>query len=301
MLENRNLTVRLDAGLRQFAAMGFRVRDYAPREWVGSLDADYWHWISNRWRIDAGGRVKGRRVQDRPPMPLYIHPGYDEATGVAGIRFWPRTGFHLSAQLSGVTTNYKVSQHIGPQLDLLDRRGAGMELSAQWAYGWTLRFFGSYSGLSYPRQGSFDAGDPFRRDRAVRAGLEWRAEDAWASGRAHVRIEGILNRSNSERPEYDAFKLSMTLSTFIPWDFLLQFSAVVTGKSYLHSTEFARLVPGEEADNASVVHLEFSRSLASNLDGALRFVGTRAEAEVGESYFRRYGVSVMLQYRPFRW
>jgi hypothetical protein len=57
-------------------------------------------------------------------------------------------------------------------------------------------------------------------------------------------------------------------------------------------------VPGEEADNASVVYLSLTRPLAVDLDGALRVGWTRAETDIGESYFRRFGASFLLHFRP---
>jgi hypothetical protein len=48
-----------------------------------------------------------------------------------------------------------------------------------------------------------------------------------------------------------------------------------------------------------VVYLELSRPLMVNLDGAVRFAWTRAETDIGESYFQRYGATVLLRYRPF--
>ena len=85
----------------------------------------------------------------------------------------------------------------------------------------------------------------------------------------------------------------------LPHGWTLQFLANLTDKKYLTRTDFARLVPGEEADNASVVYLELSRPLMVNLDGAVRFAWTRAETDIGESYFQRYGATVLLRYRPF--
>jgi hypothetical protein len=64
-------------------------------------------------------------------------------------------------------------------------------------------------------------------------------------------------------------------------------------------TEFAQLVPGEEADNASVIYVEATRPLLLNLDGAVRFRWTRAETDIGNSYFERFGASFLFRYRPW--
>jgi hypothetical protein len=74
--------------------------------------------------------------------------------------------------------------------------------------------------------------------------------------------------------------------------------AVVTGKSYVSKSPFARLVPGEEADNASVVYLDVNRPLAPNLDASVRFGFSRGETDIGDAYFQRYGASFFLNYRP---
>ena len=60
----------------------------------------------------------------------------------------------------------------------------------------------------------------------------------------------------------------------------------------------ARLVPGEEADNASVAYITLARPLAPNLDGRLRFGWTRAETDIGDSYYERYGVTFLFDFRP---
>ena len=63
-------------------------------------------------------------------------------------------------------------------------------------------------------------------------------------------------------------------------------------------SEFVQLVPGEEADNASVVYVELSRPVFPNLDGAFRFGWNRAETDIGNSYFERFGGTFLLRYRP---
>jgi hypothetical protein len=114
-----------------------------------------------------------------------------------------------------------------------------------------------------------------------------------------VGVEGILNRSNSSRSEYDAVSLRSVFSAPLPMDFTLNFLANLTDKHYLTKTDFARLVPGEEADNASVVYLELARPFLVNLDGALRFGWNRAETDTGEDYSERYGMTFLLRYRPW--
>ena len=149
----------------------------------------------------------------------------------------------------------------------------------------------------YPHQGSFVPEDPFRRDRRVNVGMEWTYAGAGAVF-AQVGLEGTLNRSNSNRPEYDALSVQGLFNAPLPWRMSLNVRAVITGKSYVQETDFARLVPGEEADNASLAYLQLTRPLASNLDGAIRFGWTRAETDIGRAYYRRFGGSVQFNYRP---
>ena len=89
------------------------------------------------------------------------------------------------------------------------------------------------------------------------------------------------------------------LSAPLPFSLSLNFFGALTTKAYLTRTDFARLVPGEEAENASQVYLELARPLLVNLDGAVRFGWTRAETEIGDAYFRRYGTTLLLRYRPW--
>jgi hypothetical protein len=184
------------------------------------------------------------------------------------------------------------------QLDLLDRRSMGFELGAEWGEEQRrTRFFAEFRRYLYPKQGTFDPDDPYRRDLTFQAGAIWVHE-----GRVYAELgaDATLNRSNSSRPEYDAAAARALLAVPLPWELGVQLFGSVTGKRYLTPTPSARLVPGEEADNASLVYVQFTRPLAPTLDGAVRFGWTRAETEIGDSYFRRYGASVLLNFRPWR-
>ncbi len=293
----RSLTLAMDAGVRQFAAAGFELRDYAPREWVGSLDVRYAQWLGHRGLLQVLGRVKGRQVQDRPPMPLFIQPGYGSADGTVLFQTVPIREVRFDVSVSGEWSDFSAPA-LTPQLDLLDRRGLGTEVGAEWQSGSSaFRIFTGYWAYWYPRQGSFDPQDPFRRDRAVQGGVTWTLS---SQVMLQLGLDGIINRSNSRRPEYDALSFRAAVATPLPAGFGLNLFGVLTGKRYFSSTAFARLVPGEEADNASVLYASLSRGLAANLDGAIRFGLTRAETDIGDSYFRRYGLAILLHYRPTR-
>ena len=74
--------------------------------------------------------------------------------------------------------------------------------------------------------------------------------------------------------------------------------ALLTTKGYVNETDFARLVPGEEADNASIAYAELLRSILSNLEGGVRLGWTRAETDIGNAYYQRFGLSFLFNYRP---
>ena len=51
--ERQRLTLDLDGGVRQAAALGFRLRDYAPREWVGSSSLEFQQTLGSCDRIPS--------------------------------------------------------------------------------------------------------------------------------------------------------------------------------------------------------------------------------------------------------
>ncbi len=290
---DRSLGLTLDAGLRQFAATGFEVRDYAPREWVGTIDLGFRESLSFG-TVTSAVRLQGRSVTDRPPIPLYIQPSFGAVAGSLALRLVPIENVRFDAEVTAETADYR-STGFAPLLNLLDRRAVGGEVGAAWGSEWQIRFYTGFRGTSYQRQGTNDPADPFRRDRTARLGAEWEMSRTVI---AQLAVEGTFNRSNSKRPEYDAVSVRALFAAPLFWDLNANLFGVVTGKRYLTQTSFARLVPGEEADNASVVYLSLLRPVAPNLDASVRVGWTRAETDVGDSYFRRYGVSLFLHYRP---
>jgi len=291
--ESRFVSATFDVGMRQFAATGFEVRDYAPREWVGSLDLAYQQHFG--WgTLFGSGRARGRSVSDRPPIPLYIQPAYGVAAAMIGVHFAEIERVRFDIEFTGEVADYR-SNDFAPLLDLLDRTSNGFEVGAAWGEDWSVRFFSGYQSTRYAGQPTYDESDPSRRDRTLRLGSEWEVQrSVWAQ----LGVEGTFNRSNSNRPEYDAVSVRALMSVSLPWELSANAYGVVTAKRYLTQLQFARLVPGEEADNASVLYLSLLRPLAPNLDGSVRLGWTRAETEVGDSYFRRYGIGLFLHYRP---
>ena len=293
--ERQRLTFDLDGGVRQAAALGFRLRDYTPREWVGSSSLEFQQTLGSWATGSVRGGIDTRSVRDRPPMPLFMQPGYTTLNAAVGLvtRSFQGVAFDLVADIE--SADYRALEFV-PQLDLLDRRANGFELGARWGREPSMiRFFGGVRWSEYEHQGSFDSDDPFRRDHTIRAGLRW---EHVGDMLVEVGLEGTLNRSNSNRPEYDALGLSAALTAPLPGKLTLSVLALLTTKSYVHETDFARLVPGEEADNASIAYAELMRSIRSNLDGGLRLGWTRAETDIGNAYYQRVGFSFLFNYRP---
>lgn len=290
----RSVELFLDGGMRQAAVVGFELRDYAPREWVGSAQGRYAQSVGAWGSVVAQAGVRARAVRDRPPMPLFLQPGYVTMHGGLGVVTRSFDGAVFDGEVDMERTDFAASGLL-PQLDLLDRRSSGLEAGVRWGAGATLRVYGGFRWTDYRNQGSFDPDDPFRRDRTGRMGVEWSYSGALL---AQVGVEGTLNRSNSNRPEYDAVSARAFVTAPLPGELSLSAFAVLTGKSYLHATDFARLVPGEEADNASLAYLQLGRPVASNLDAAVRLGWARAETDIGSAYYRRFGASVLFNYRP---
>ena len=293
--KGRSLEVSFDGGLRQTAAFGFKFRDYAPREWVGNATARFQQQLRSWGALQLRGEARGRTVHDRPPPPFSLmQPAYTTRQGSATFVTRSLDGVTLDATGEIESADYRAPE-ILPQLDLLDRTSSGVETGIRWGYTSTVRFYAGLRWTDYTNQPSYDPADPFRRDRTVRAGLEWTYS---GSVFAQTGVEGTLNRSNSSRPEYDALGFRVLITAPLPGDLSASLYALLARKSYVSETPFTRLVPGEEADNASVAYLQVNRPVALDLDAAVRFGWTRAESDFGNQYYRRFGMSLQLNYRP---
>lgn len=294
---DQRVTGTFDFGLRQFAAEGFSSRDFTPREVAGRVDLAAWQRLGAWGNVGAELAVHGRRVDDRPPMPLFLQPGFAEVRGALAWESPLVDGdLRLGLRMEADDANYRVPEQ-NQALDLLDRKSLGIEASAEWGTESRFRVYTGGRRTEYPRQSSFDATDPFRRDRTYTAGATWNYQ---AGVIVEVGLEGAVNRSNSSRPEYDAVALSFQAASPLPWWGLsANLIGTFTAKSYVEETEFARLVPGEEADNASVVFLYLGRAVTADLDATVRLGWTRAETDIGDSYYERAGISLLLNYRPF--
>lgn len=297
------LTVAFDVGLRQFAAAGFELRDYAPREWVGRVDMGWQHGLSGLGTVDVTGSAHGRHVADRPPMPLFLQPGYSSYRLATLFRSEVVQEVRFDVELDVEATDYQAPDN-PVRLDLLDRRSWGLEGGTAFGPlavdprggGWSIRFHAGYRDSEFEHQSTFDPTDPHRRDRLVQVGGVWTYD---GTVYAQAGLEGTVNRSNSDRPEYDALSARGRLYSALPWwDLGVNLLAVITGKTYVHEVPYTRLVPGEEADNASVVYLDLNRPFSPTLDAAVRLGWTRAETDIGSAYYSRFGVSFLMYYRP---
>lgn len=229
-------------------------------------------------------------------MPLFLQPGYTTTGGSLAFRSYEIQGVSLEVEVDVESVDYEAFDLLS-QLDLLDQRSAGFEVGAlARRESWRIRFYGGMRETDYPRQDSFDPTDPSRRDHAYHMGALWAME---GTVRAELGVEGTVNRSNSNRPEYDAVSVRGALTAPLPWwELGVNVYGVLTGKTYVHDSPFVRLVPGEEADNASQAYVALNRPLAPNLSAALRFGWTRAETDIGESYYSRFGTSLLINFRP---
>jgi len=289
-------TLAFDGGLRQFSARGFELRDFAPREWVGTVNLGYAHAVTPSTTLGARARLRGREVRDRPPMPLFLQPGYRSVAGGVTAETVDGSGRRWDLEVHGEWADF-LAPAFAPQIRLLDRRMAGVEigLRPEWETEGDIRLHLGMELSRFPEQQTFAADDPNRRDRTFYGGASW----TWSGPvLAQVAAEGRANRSNSLRPEYDSATLRGLLSFSVPGDVAVTGYLALTGKRYRFPTAFARLIPGEEANSASQAYLSLNRRLARNLDGTLRFGWTRAETEIGDDFFQRFGASFLLNYRP---
>jgi hypothetical protein len=293
-------TLFFDGGTRQFGAWGFREQDYSPREWVGVVEGALLHSVGQESLLRSHVSYRGRGVEDRPPMPLFLQPGYGALSG--GVAFQTRGGGWELLELSVVReeTDYSAPE-FAPQIRLLDRESTTLQLSLARGRpadtGGALEGFVALDLSRYPSQETFNPDDPNRRDRTLRGRIGWRYD---GSVLLRTGVEGRLNRSNSRRPEYGSLTVDAQLSTEVPGGAIATAYVVLTGKEYRDEIPFSRLLPGEEANSASLAYLSLSREITREMSGAVRLGWTRAETETGGDYFQRMGVSFLLTYRPFR-
>jgi len=288
----------IDGGVRQFSAYGFEGRDFAPKEWVGSVDLTLFQPIgAGSNGVQALGGYRGRRVQDRAPMPLFLQPDQRVWYGGGGVQLGLKSGWEpLSLIVLGEQADYQAPVE-APQIRLLNRETLTSEIrwGHQAATSYRVDVTLGFDGSRYPEQTTFVAEDPVREDQTYRGRLGWSYQ---GDVLARAGLEGRINRSNSRRPEYRSLTLDGQVTTVLPGDLVGTLYVVLSRKEYREAIPFARLLPGEEANSASLAYITLSRTLARNLDGAVRVGWSRAETETGGEYFQRYGFGVLMNYRP---
>ena len=296
------LEATLDGGIRQSAATGFRLRNYAPRENSGRLTLTYEHLLGGGVAT-AEATARSRRIIDHPPMPLYKHPGYDIYNVQAGYAKSVRA-INVDVKVAGEQADYKPPPQLD-HLDFLDRNSMVVEAGASRvfylaadpeAYGdardyWTLRFFGAYGYHSYPRQGR----EMQRVDRALRLGATFGLRTTKLE--ITTTVAGIRSRSTSPRVEYNHGRVHVQ-ATWLWDDTDVSLVGTLARKRYIRPTQDA-LVAGEEADNASVLYAEVTRSLGLNVNGAFRLGWRKVETNYTGAFYTRCGGGFSLSVRPW--
>ena len=295
--ENQSVDVAFDGGIRQFATGGFQLRNYAPREHSGSLETTYQRRIRRVGSLTANAGARLRSISDRPPMPLYLAPGYDRYT--AGMSYLHRGIFDLG--VVGEVADYAAPKVL-PALDLLDRSSVVVTAGVRKIYRspaeldrddyWGLRAFSSYSYHSYPQQGQ---GSP-RIDHAVGAGATF--EGRWERLSLEFTLEGTRSRSTSRRVEYNAARLNGQADWILGQSTQVGLRGTLARKRFIQPGQDA-LVPGEEADNASILYAELTRHLGDRVSGAFRFGWQKVETNISGAYYTRFGGSFFLRVRPW--
>ncbi|MCG6957133.1 MAG: hypothetical protein LJF04_14185, partial [Gemmatimonadetes bacterium] len=141
-----------DGGMRQAAAFGFRSLDYSPRELAGNTSLSWQQSVGTWGYLTLRGAYRARAVKDRPPMPLFLQPGYYNPRGSLRLDTRSFDGVSFDATLDVESADYKATEFI-PQLDLLDRKSAGIEMGARWGGTSTMRFYIGARRTQYDKQG----------------------------------------------------------------------------------------------------------------------------------------------------
>lgn len=298
--DRRSMRLDFDGGMRQFVTNGFQLRNYAPRELSGTLRGNY----TQRYRggtLVVAPTVVTRYIADRPPMPLYLPPGYNSAALDANYSRAVATGLAVYGRLTGELKDY-AAPRVLPALDLLDRRSITAATgitkvfpgSSETRDQTILTFFGAYQYHSYPKQGGL--GLP-RTDDGLQAGSEFSLDRREANGFVlTLSANATRNRSSSRRVEYNAARIRATAAVELGADTQLDVEGLYAAKRYIHPQE--ALVPGEEADNAAGVSAEITRFLGDGVRAGIGGGWIRAETNFSGDYYQRFSVSFSLTVNP---
>lgn len=297
----REFRVGFRGNLRQFATGGFELRNYAPRESTGLVTAGYRQTLWGGW-LDAHAGAESRVVADRPPMPLYLPPGFDSYT--ASVQYWRQLPANRYFQEFDVAIRAEdrdyAAPRVLPQLDLLDRvsgettvgftRHIGREQSV--AHSHTLRVFSGLRYHTYPRKGLSIR----RKDHAVQTGAEWEFDRRETMGLLlEASVRGTFSRSNSRRVEYNLASANAIIHKELGVNTVIV-DLALADKSYLQPVQY--LVPGEEVDNYSSVHAQLRRELGADIYGTFGLLWKNAETNIGGAYYRNFGVTFSMSVWP---
>ncbi len=296
----RSLRCAVNGGMRQFVTSGFKLRNYAPRDLSGRVQCDYGQQFGGG-SLTIRPTVDARHIADRPPLPIYLPPGF--SSGSMAVRYDRpfRPTFHGYGQVSGEIRDF-ARPEVLPALDLLDRQELAAELGAVKHFPGApntydrseIAAFGAYRYLAYPKQGL----GLLRRDNALQIGGRITLNQLETRGfQLELTGSGIRSRSNSRRVEYNA----ATLDTELVFDLGESNQIRLTGswKAKRYITPQQALVPGEEADNSTSVAARITRFLDNGVRAALQGGWTRAETNVSGAYYERFSISFTLAVTPW--
>ena len=277
----RSLNVTADGGLRQLVAGGFLQRNYAPRALNFKVQTRYQELLA-AGTLTLGATVDTRSIADLPPMPLYLQPGYLSYSASADFSKAATSSIEVDA---GIVVDEK--DYAAPSvlriLDFLDRRSFEVRAGSTFRPA-SVRLYAAYLRHRYRGQG--------RSDQAFRAGGEWNLS-RWGMD-LNVDASGTINRSSSSRVEYNALSVEAEATRYMG-DYVVTLSGTWSGKSYVSPQEF--LVPGEEADNATILFAEVTRFLPAGFEAILGGGWTRAETNISGDYYERFRTSFSLRAR----
>ena len=289
-----------DGGMRQFVTSGFRLRNYAPRELSGRIHCDYRYQLGEGRRITFRPTVDVRHVADRPPLPIYLPPGYRSGSVVIGYNHMLGANIDLYGRVLGEIRDFAKPVAL-PALDLLDRDELSLQMGAVKRFpnrtdSWDrteVELLGAYRRLAYPKQGL----GLLRRDNVLQlAGRVTLSRPEMRGFLLTMALSGIRSRSNSRRVEYNA----ATVDAEIRFDLgdVNFVNLVGSWKAKRYTTPQQVLVPGEEADNGSRIVAGITRVLDNGVRAAIEGGWSRAETIVSGAYYERFSLSFNLAVTP---
>lgn len=298
--DNRLLRVSFDGGMRQFVTNGFQLRNYAPRELSGSLRGNYTQRFG-RGTLVVAPTIDSRYIADRPPMPLYLPPGYNSGSILTNYSRGIAQGLAVFGRVTAEIKDY-AAPRVLQALDLLDRRsltaaaGVGKVFygAAETRDLTSVNLYGAYQRHSYPKQGG--NGLP-RTDNGLQANGELSLDRRETHGfLVTLSASATRNRSSSRRVDYNSARIESTATVELGEDTQLELDGLWAVKRYIHPQE--ALVPGEEADNAASLNAEITRFLGEGVRAGIGGGWTRAETNFSGDYYQRLSVSFSLTVNP---